>query len=85
MGSVGAGENVNGDSLGRKNKYRRMDSEATDDDFDDALNDHPGFDRARNTRKYVFFCAVFASLNNVLLGYGNHTLPSVDFLSKWKY
>ncbi|OWM78641.1 probable polyol transporter 4 [Punica granatum] len=62
MGSVGAAENGNGDALGRKNKYRRMDSQETDDDLGSD-------DRGRTTRKYVFFCAVFASLNNVLLGY----------------
>lgn len=76
MGLVGAVENGNGDYLGRKNKYRRMDSEPADDEFDDVLNNHPGFDRGRNTRKYVFLCAVCASLNNVLLGYGkNVVLP----------
>ncbi|KAK4765128.1 hypothetical protein SAY86_026218 [Trapa natans] len=72
MGLVVAEENGNaGDYLGRKNKYRRMDisEPAADDDFDDVLNHHPGFDKGRNTRKYVFLCAVFASLNSVLLGY----------------
>lgn len=77
MGLVGAEESGNGDSLGGKNKYRRMDSEATDDDFDDVLNNHPGFDRGRNTIKYVFLCAVLASLNNVLLGYGKNLMPQL--------
>ncbi|KAL3509406.1 hypothetical protein ACH5RR_028807 [Cinchona calisaya] len=53
-------------SLGAKNnKYRRMDSELTD--YDD---DHHQLEmRRKSTRKFVFTCAVFASLNNVLLGY----------------
>ena len=57
-------ENGNGE-MGGKNKYKRMSSELTEDE---------GFDhqkeRTRSTRKYVFACAVFASLNSVLLGYG---------------
>ncbi|GKV36756.1 hypothetical protein SLEP1_g44850 [Rubroshorea leprosula] len=65
MGLVGVPENGNGDmgvSLGKKNKYRRMDSELSED-FDHQL------ERSRITRKYVVAYAVFASLNNVLLGY----------------
>ncbi|OWM78642.1 hypothetical protein CDL15_Pgr002813 [Punica granatum] len=70
MGLVGAEENGNGDSLGRMNKYKRMDSQAIDDDdFDEVVNNHPGFHRNRSTRNYVFLSAVFASLNHVLLGY----------------
>lgn len=55
-------------SLGPKNKYRRMDSELDEDHDDDPLH-HQG-DASSSTRKYVFACAVFASLNSVLLGYG---------------
>jgi hypothetical protein len=62
--------------LGRKNKYVRM---------DDVLpSEHEGDDgggggggggavhvRGRqSSRRYVFACSVFASLNSVLLGYG---------------
>ncbi|XP_057460642.1 probable polyol transporter 4 [Actinidia eriantha] len=56
-------ENRNGE-MGGKNKYKRMNSELTEDE---------GFyhqkERTSSTRKYVFACAVFASLNSVLLGY----------------
>ena len=70
MGLVGVPENGNGETgvslaLGSKNKYRRMDSELTEDD-DHYLRE----ERKSTIRKYVFACAVFASLNNVLLGYG---------------
>lgn len=52
-----------------KNKYKRMDSDF-DDDFNDALTHHQQTEeRRKTTRKFVFACAVFASLNNVLLGY----------------
>ncbi|VFQ61805.1 unnamed protein product [Cuscuta campestris] len=61
-------------TLGRKNKYKRMDdydgSNDDDDDDDDPSHHHHQLERRRNrTKKYVFACAVFASLNNVLLGY----------------
>ncbi|XP_058217980.1 probable polyol transporter 4 [Rhododendron vialii] len=77
MGLVGNQENGNGEvglsgiHLGSKNKYRRMDSELTDDGgFDEAsLQKQQQEERRRTTRKYVFACAVFASLNSVLLGY----------------
>ncbi|PWA65566.1 major facilitator, sugar transporter-like, Major facilitator superfamily domain protein [Artemisia annua] len=59
--------------IGTKNKYRRMDSEVNDYDEDDVLvavqNKQTQHERSKKTRKYVFACAVFASLNNVLLGY----------------
>lgn len=73
MGLVGVHENGNGDmalSLGNKNKYRRMDSALSDDFEDDVLQQHHHqLERKRSTRRYVFACAIFASLNNVLLGY----------------
>ncbi|GLT86928.1 hypothetical protein SLE2022_050350 [Rubroshorea leprosula] len=72
MRFVGVPENENGEmgvSLGSKNKYRRMDSEHSED-FDEAVNHlHQLERRRRRTRKYVLACAVFASLTNVLLGY----------------
>lgn len=70
MGMAGVQENGHGEMgmsdfpLGSKNKYKRMDSEFTDDDDQYQLER-----RKKSTRKYVFGCAVFASLNNVLLGY----------------
>ncbi|XP_071907085.1 probable polyol transporter 4 [Coffea arabica] len=54
--------------LGSKNKYKRMDSELTDGD-DDSHHHHQLEDRRKTTRKFVLACAIFASLNNVLLGY----------------
>lgn len=56
--------------LGAKNKYRRMDSEL-DEDHEGALHHHHAHQRdpSSSTSKYVFACAVFASLNSVLLGY----------------
>ncbi|KAI8011513.1 putative polyol transporter 4 [Camellia lanceoleosa] len=72
MGLVGLQENGNremglsGFPLGTKNKYRRMDSELTEDDDSLHLQQQQ---RNRNTKKYVLACAIFASLNSVLLGY----------------
>lgn len=72
MGLVGVQENGNGEMglsgvpLGSKNKYRRMDSELTEED--DASQSHHHH-VSNSTKKYVFACAVFASLNSVLLGY----------------
>ncbi|KAL6561490.1 putative polyol transporter 4 [Orobanche minor] len=73
MGLVGVQENGNtemGLNLGAKNKYRRMDSHSIHDDDDDSFDDglHQ-MERKKTTRKYVFACSVFASLNSVLLGY----------------
>ncbi|KAJ8749148.1 hypothetical protein K2173_013755 [Erythroxylum novogranatense] len=62
-----SGNGEMGFSLGSKNKYRRMDSELSDG-VDEALHHHQK-DRSKSTRKYVLACAIFASLNSVLLGY----------------
>ncbi|KAK7263643.1 hypothetical protein RJT34_31237 [Clitoria ternatea] len=59
---------LSGIPLGAKNKYKRMDSELVDD-INDALSLQQQEDRRNSTRKYVIACAIFASLNNVLLGY----------------
>ncbi|KAI6672944.1 hypothetical protein NL676_000850 [Syzygium grande] len=72
MGLVGE-ENGSADSLGigKNNKYKRMGSEVDDDDdFDDDLIHYQRqLEKRKSTRRYVITCAVFASLNNVLLGY----------------
>ncbi|KAM4103840.1 hypothetical protein ACJW30_06G109400 [Castanea mollissima] len=74
MGLVGVQKNGNGEMglsslpLGSKNKYRRMNSELRED-YDDASRQKHQEDRNNSTRKYVLACAVFASLNSVLLGY----------------
>ncbi|CAN1160966.1 Probable polyol transporter 4 [Linum perenne] len=71
---MGIQENGNGElgfDLGHnKNKYKRMDSEVVvADDFDEASDHLRQQLRNSKTRKYVLACAVFASLNSVLLGY----------------
>lgn len=78
MGLVGE-ENGSADSLGigKNKKYKRMGSELhdDDDDFDDDLIHYQRqLEKGKSTRRYVYACAVFASLNNVLLGYGNDTV-----------
>lgn len=70
MGLVGVQENGNGAgnglsdiALATKNRYQRMDSDITEEE--EGLSS-----RREDTKKYVLVCAVFASLNSVLLGYG---------------
>uniref|UniRef100_A0A2P2NG45 Mannitol transporter family protein n=1 Tax=Rhizophora mucronata TaxID=61149 RepID=A0A2P2NG45_RHIMU len=70
MEFVGVQQNGNGErgvSLGSKNKYRRMDSVAAED-LDNAAAHHQQ-DRSKRIGNYVLACAIFASLNSVLLGY----------------
>lgn len=63
--------------LGRKSRYARM---------DDVLPPEPddgGGVRVRgggSSRRYVVACSVFASLNHVLLGYGEILSTSMAFL-----
>ncbi|PNX95234.1 putative polyol transporter 4-like protein [Trifolium pratense] len=59
---------LSGIPLGTKNKYKRMSSQLPDDN-DDVLHQQQLEDKRNSTRKYVIACAIFASLNNVLLGY----------------
>ncbi|XP_065875182.1 probable polyol transporter 4 [Euphorbia lathyris] len=61
---MGLQENGNLEVGAGKNKYKRMDSDFIED-FDGEI----GKERRRSTRTYVLACAVFASLNSVLLGY----------------
>lgn len=85
MGLVGVQEKGNGEvglSIGTKNKYRRMDSEVTED-FDDGSHHHHQEKRSSSTRKYVLACAIFASLNSVLLGYGNQALIFFSSHLRW--
>ncbi|KAJ4825872.1 hypothetical protein Tsubulata_024321 [Turnera subulata] len=57
-------------ALGIKNKYRRTDSEMSEDIDDDASHHpHAQQDRMSNARKYILACAIFASLVSILLGY----------------
>ncbi|CAI9299535.1 unnamed protein product [Lactuca saligna] len=69
---MGVQETGDDENKGTKNKYRRMDSELTDygnNDPEVVQYNQTQRQRSKRTRKYVFACAVFASLNNVLLGY----------------
>lgn len=72
MGSVGGEETEKAGSMKHeKNEYRRVDSEVNDGDpEDEVMSRYHQLERRRRTRRYVFACAVFASLNTVLLGYG---------------
>ncbi|KAF8031432.1 hypothetical protein BT93_D0595 [Corymbia citriodora subsp. variegata] len=70
MGLVGTGEKERADSLKGVKQYKRMGSEVEDDDFeDDLVHYQHQLERRRSTRRYVFACAVFVSLNSLLLGY----------------
>lgn len=71
MGLVGVQENGNGNGgliseipLGAKTKYIRMTSDPNEAE-EEGLST-----KEHDTKKYIFACAIFASLNSVLLGYG---------------
>jgi hypothetical protein len=69
---MGVQENGNG-IVGGKNKYKRMDSDALEEDIvlSNNVQDQEGvFVEKGDTRIYLLACAIFASLNSVLLGYG---------------
>ncbi|XP_031091760.1 probable polyol transporter 4 [Ipomoea triloba] len=68
-GNVEMGMGMSEFPLGSKNKYKRMENEVADYDDDPSHHHHQLEKRRKSTRNYVFACAVFASLNNVLLGY----------------
>ncbi|GAU49763.1 hypothetical protein TSUD_386820 [Trifolium subterraneum] len=72
MGLIGIQENGNGNGdlvseipLGTKTKYIRMisDDSTEEQELGFSTNKH-------DAKKYIFACAIFASLNSVLLGYG---------------
>lgn len=54
-------------------KYMRMDDVRIEDD-DVVSSKNPGLGGSDGSRKFVFGCAIFASLNSVLLGYGEFLL-----------
>lgn len=67
------GVQESGNGVGDKHKYRRMDFDAAEDVFllsSNAQCQEDVFKRRRDVQKFVFACAVFASLNSVLMGYG---------------
>ncbi|KAG6641182.1 probable polyol transporter 4 [Carya illinoinensis] len=72
MGLVGDEENGNGEGLveipiGSKNKYKRMNTDGTEEDV--VFSNESISIRKNTTRNFVFVCAIFVSLNSVLLGY----------------
>ncbi|WJX26603.1 putative polyol transporter 4 [Trifolium repens] len=69
MGLIGIQENGNGDlvseiPLGTKTKYIRMTSDDSIEEREQGLSTNK-----HDSRKYILACAIFASLNSVLLGY----------------
>ncbi|XP_030480429.2 probable polyol transporter 4 [Cannabis sativa] len=59
----GNGESVSEFQLGKKNRYKRMESDPLEEEEEEEeLQRH-------HTKKFVVACAIFASLNSVLLGY----------------
>lgn len=56
-----------GTQMGLKSNYERMDSREEEEDEDLEVK---WMQRRRDTKKYVYACALFASLNSILLGYG---------------
>jgi len=68
------------DFLGRKSKYVRMDDVLP---LEQEGEDGGGVcvRERQSSRRYVFACSVFASLNSVLLGYGKFSL--LDFGSQF--
>nr|POE96088.1 putative polyol transporter 4 [Quercus suber] len=74
MGLVGGEENGNGERVGEvhigsKNKYKRMDSDFIEEDLALYSDGMVMTRKNSNSKKFVFLCAIFASLNSVLLGY----------------
>ncbi|KAI6672948.1 hypothetical protein NL676_000854 [Syzygium grande] len=70
MGSVGTGENERADPRKGMKEYKKTGFEIEDGDFeDDLVHYQQQLERRRSTRRYVFACAVFVSLNTVILGY----------------
>lgn len=53
----------------KKNKYQRMGLREEEEEEDDDLEVR-WMQRRTDTKKYVYACALFASLNSILLGYG---------------
>lgn len=51
--------------FGGKGRYGRIDADLSDD----------GPRRGIESKRYIFACAIFASLNSVLLGYGERKAP----------
>ncbi|KAL0010989.1 hypothetical protein SO802_006097 [Lithocarpus litseifolius] len=74
MGLVGGEEYGNGERVGEvhigsKNKYKRMDSDFIEEDLALYSDGMVITRKNSNSKKFVFLCAIFASLNSVLLGY----------------
>ncbi|KAF9590589.1 hypothetical protein IFM89_035907 [Coptis chinensis] len=71
---MGIQENSNGDgglstiTMGKINRYRRMDAEITEEE-EEQVHNHKSSNINNSTKRFVIACAIFASLNMVLIGY----------------
>lgn len=62
--------NLEKNENGRGKKYRNIDHDG-DGKYEERINGVVNEEMGNNSsKKYVFACAIFASLNCVLLGYG---------------
>ncbi|KAJ4775520.1 inositol transporter 2 [Rhynchospora pubera] len=61
--------------MGFKNKYERVDLLKEEEEDEDL--EVKWMQRRRSTKKYVYACALFASLNSILLGYDSGVMSGV--------
>jgi hypothetical protein len=69
----------------RKTEYKKMGREQEEEEFDEeewALRVEAQSLRRRKGERYVFTCALFASLNAILLGYGQSAASSPTAISR---
>ena len=71
--------------LGRKSRYARMDDVLPPEPEDGGGVRVRGGGGGGSSRRYVFACSVFASLNHVLLGYGEILLQWRFLMQIWFY
>jgi hypothetical protein len=65
-------------AMATKREYRRMEVGEEGEELDEAEWAHRAeaqMQRRRRGQRYAFSCALFASLNAILLGYGQSMLP----------
>lgn len=75
--SMGNGDDTTIPKL--KGKYMRMDGQFNEEETSESMIQRRKKSGRSDSEKYVFACAVFASLNNVLLGYGQPKIsPSIS-------
>jgi hypothetical protein len=68
----------------RKTEYKRMGREEEEEEFDEewVLRVEAQSLRRRKGERYVFTCALFASLNAILLGYGQSAAASPTAINR---